>query len=98
MQEETYNRLLDERVGEIPKISKEIDFNNLTYCFKGPGIAPINFLKFRGLLHISKEIKNDNILLQKAEVEQKQFESEIGEIKEGIQRQVRISVRYKRKY
>ena len=54
--------------------------------------------KFRGLLHISKEIKNDNILLQNAEVEQKQFESEIGKIKEGIQRQVRISVRYKKKY
>ena len=52
--------------------------------------------KFRGLLHISKEIKNDNILLQNAEVEQKQFESEIGKIKEGIQRQVRISVRYKK--
>ena len=98
MQEETYNRLLDEIVVEIQKISKETDFNNLTYCFKGPGIAPIIFLKFRGLLNISKKIKNDNILLQKAEEEQKQFELEIGEIREGIQSQVRISVRYNKKY
>ena len=31
MQKETYNRLLGERLNEIQKISKEIDFNNLLF-------------------------------------------------------------------
>ena len=43
------------------KISKEIDLNNLTYDFKSSNIALINFIRFRGLLHILKEIKNGNI-------------------------------------
>ena len=48
MEKEAYNRLLDERLDEIQEISKEIDFNNLTYYFKTPGNAPINFIKFKG--------------------------------------------------
>ena len=35
-QKEFYNRSLNERLDEIQKISKEIDFNNLTYYFKIP--------------------------------------------------------------
>ena len=68
---------------EIQKICKEIDFNNLFYYFKGPNIAPINFIRFRGPLHIFKGIKNGNILLQKAEKEQEQFKSNLVEITEG---------------
>ena len=68
---------------EIQKICKEIDFNNLFYYFKGPNIAPINFIRFWGPLHIFKGIKNGNILLQKAEKEQEQFKSNLVEITEG---------------
>ena len=50
---------------EIQKLSKEIDFNNLTYYFKGPDIAPINFIRFRGPLHIYKGIKKMLIYYQK---------------------------------
>ena len=39
---------------EIQKIGKEIDFNNLTYYFKSPDIAQINFVRFRGPLNIFK--------------------------------------------
>ena len=67
---------------EIQIICKEIDFNDLFY-FKGPNIAPINFIRFRGRLHIFKGIKNGNILLQKAEKEQEQFKSNLVEITEG---------------
>ena len=33
---------------EILKISREINFNNLIYCFKGLGITSKNFVEFRG--------------------------------------------------
>ena len=33
---------------EIQNISREINYNNLTYYFKDPGISPINFSKYRG--------------------------------------------------
>ena len=54
MQEKFLNRLLDEKMNEIQKISKEIDFNNLTYYFKSSNIAQINFVRFRGPLNIFK--------------------------------------------
>ena len=38
--------------GEIYSIGKKIDFNNLTYRFKGPKLAPIYFIDFRGPMHI----------------------------------------------
>ena len=38
--------------GEIYSIGKKIDFNNLTYRFKGPNLAPIYFIDFRGPMHI----------------------------------------------
>ena len=43
MQENFFNRLLGEKMDEIQKTSKKVDFNNLTYYLKGPIIAPINF-------------------------------------------------------
>ena len=50
---EVYNELFNERIVETCKISKEIYltywFNfNLTYPLKGPNIAPINFIEFKG--------------------------------------------------
>ena len=41
-----FNELSNEKIGEIYNISKEIDFNNLTYHFKGSNTAPINFIRF----------------------------------------------------
>ena len=67
VQKETYNRLLSKTLNEIQEISKEIDFNNLTYYFKTPGISWKSFIKFKGPLVFSKEIKKGNISLTKAE-------------------------------
>ena len=39
---EVFNELSNERIGEIYKISKEIDFSKLAYRFKGSNIAPMN--------------------------------------------------------
>ena len=47
-----FNELSIERVGEIYNISKEIDFDNLTYRFKVSNLAPINFIDFTGPMHI----------------------------------------------
>ena len=65
MHEKTYNELLKEKTSEIQKISNEIDYNNLIYYFKGPGISLINLIRYRGPLHIFNGIKNGNISLQK---------------------------------
>ena len=54
---EVFNELSNERIGEIYNISKEIDFNNLAYCYKGPNLALINFIDFRGPMHFHNEIK-----------------------------------------
>ena len=38
-------------MNERPNISKKIDFNNLTYQFKGSNIYPRTFIEFRNPLH-----------------------------------------------
>ena len=55
MQKEIYNRLLRGRLNKIQEISKEIDFNNLTYYFKTPGISSIYFIKFNNDLVVLKK-------------------------------------------
>ena len=45
-----------------------------------PNIAPINFIRFRGPLHIFIEIKNGITSLKKVEEDQKKFKSSLGEI------------------
>ena len=77
---EVFNELSNERIGEIYNIGKEIDFNNLTYHFKTSHTAPINFIHFRGPMHIYNETKNGNISIEKIEEDQKQFKSKLNEI------------------
>ena len=48
-----------------------------------PNIAPINFIRFRGPLHIFIEIKNGITSLKKVEEDQKKFKSSLGEITSG---------------
>ena len=73
----------NERIGDIYKISKEIDFNNLIYYFKGSNIAPINFIDFKGPMRIRKEIINVDAKIGKIEDDQKQFKSKLNEITTG---------------
>ena len=80
---EVFNELSNKRVGEIYNISKEIDFNKLTYHFNRSNTAPIYFIDFRGPMHIYNEIKNGNRLIEKIEKNQKQFKSKLNEITTG---------------
>ena len=42
-----------------------------------------NFIKFKGPFRFFKEIKSGNISLKKAEEDQNEFKSNLGEIKSG---------------
>ena len=55
---------------EIQYLSRQIDFNNLIYCYKGES-ASKNFVGFKGSLVFYKNIKEDHITLEKSEKKQK---------------------------
>ena len=59
-------------------MSDEIKFNNLTYYFKIQNLTPINFIAFRGQLHIYEEIKN--VSIKKVEENQKELRPKMNEI------------------
>ena len=54
-------------MSEMRNIGEQIDFDNLTYYFKGKNISPINFIGFRGPMHIYDNIKNGSTSLEKIE-------------------------------
>ena len=61
-------------------MSEKNNFNNLTYFFTNPNLAPIIFIGFRGSLNIYNEIGNGNISIKKAEEDQNKFKSSLSEI------------------
>ena len=68
---------------EIQKMSHKINLNNLIYYFRSSDLAPINFIGFRGPMHIYNEIKNGIISIKKAKEDQKKFKSGLSEITRG---------------
>ena len=54
---EMFDEFSNERMDEMRNIVEQVDFNNLTYYFKGKDISPINFIGFRGPMHIYNNIK-----------------------------------------
>ena len=58
-------------MGQIQKMSNEINFDDLTYCFTSPNLVPIKFMHCRRLLNIYNEIKNNNVSIKNAEGDQK---------------------------
>ena len=79
---EIYDKILEERMDEIIEMSDKIDFNNLTYNFKGQTNS-IKFDKFEGPMDIYDNIKNGNTTLQQVEKQQKDFKKELNEITSG---------------
>ena len=55
----------------------------MVYYVRGSNIAPINFIRFKGPLHIFNEAKNGNTSSKKVEKDQKMFTSSLGEITSG---------------
>ena len=67
---EIYNKILEERMDKILEMSKEIDYSNLVYHFKGP-THPVNFAIFGGPMYTYNQLKNGDISLQQVEKQQK---------------------------
>ena len=63
---EIYNKILEERIDEILKMSKEISYDGLVYDFKGP-TASINFGKYGCPMYIYGHMKNGEKVLQQVE-------------------------------
>ena len=70
------------RLAEI-KSSPKIDFNNLKYTYKDPNNNLMDFIGFKGPLHIFKSIYNGNITLEDLEKDQIKLKSDLGHIRHG---------------
>ena len=69
---EIYNEILEERMDEILKMSKEINYSRLIYDFKGP-TSSISFAKFGGPMYTYNQLKNGEKTLEQVEEDQKDF-------------------------
>ena len=67
---------------ESQDLSKQIDFHNLTYHYKGKTASKL-FIAFKGPPGFYKNIREGYITLEKAEEKQKEFKSYINEIVKG---------------
>ena len=83
LRQETYNKLFDEKLDEIQELSREIDYENLSYDFTTKASGPINFTGYNGPFTIFKKIRDGDISLKMAEEDQKDFKREFGQIKSG---------------
>ena len=79
---EIYDEILEGRMDEILKMSREINYSNLVYDFKGP-TPSINFAIFGGPMYTYNQLKNGEKTLQQVEEEQKKIKSELNEITSG---------------
>ena len=57
--------LLTKEMEEIQDLCKQVDFNDLTYYYKGKN-DPNNFVGFKALLNLYRSIKEGNVALEKA--------------------------------
>ena len=67
---------------ENQDLSKQNDFNNLTYHYKVKN-APKHFIGFKGPLRFYRNIKEGYITLEKAEEQQRELKLELNEIVKG---------------
>ena len=65
-QKKIYNRLLKEKTSEIYKISDEINYDDLIYCFKGSS-SPVSFIEYEDVSDIYVKSKNGDKTIQAAE-------------------------------
>ena len=67
---------------EILEMSREIDYSNLVYDFKG-ATRLINFAIFGGPMYTYDQLKNSKKTLQQVQEEQKYFQKDLNEITSG---------------
>ena len=88
-----YHKLLEERMDEILKMSREINYSNLVYDFKGP-TSWISFAIFGGSMYTYNQLKNGEKTLHKVEEEQKYFRKDLNEITSGNPKHKSSNQRY----
>ena len=76
---EIYDKILEERMNEILEMSREIDYYNLVYKFKGPTKA-ISFTKSGGPMYTYDQLKKGKKTLQQIEKEQEDFKKDLNEV------------------
>ena len=81
--QETYNKLVDEKLDEIQELSREIDYKNLNYDFTTKASAPVNFTGYNSPFTLFKKIRDGDISLEIAEEDKKIFKRKYGQIKLG---------------
>ena len=57
IRKEVYDKILEERINDILEMSKEINYGNLVYDFKGP-TPSISFTVSRGPMYIYNQLRN----------------------------------------
>ena len=67
---------------EILEMSREINYKNLVYDFKGL-TSSISFTKFRGPMYTYDQLKKSDKTLKQVEKEQTDFKTELNEITRG---------------
>ena len=75
-------RIANKRMEEIQDLSKQINFNNLSYHYTGKNDLK-KLIGFKGLLNFNRSIKESNITLEKPEEQQREFKSESKKIVKG---------------
>ena len=69
---EIYDKILQERIDEILEMSREINYNNLVYDFKGP-TSSISFTEFGGPIYTYDQLKNGDKTLQRQKKNKKKL-------------------------
>ena len=70
-------------LAKIRESYKLIDFNDLTYYFKDSRITSVDFIKFKGPLHIFKCVHNGDKDIENVEKEEIELKEDLGRIKQG---------------
>ena len=78
-----YGHFFLDGLAKIRESYKSIDFNDLTYNFKDSRIPSVDFIIFKGPLHIFQSIHNGDKIIENIEKEQIDFKRHLRGIKQG---------------
>ena len=81
-QKQLFNKLVDERLDEIPELDKNVNHDDSIYRYKGK-TPDETFDKYDNALNLLNKIKNGEIKLAEAKNDQIKLKSNLGQIKQG---------------
>ena len=81
---------------EILEMSRQINFNNLIYNFKGSSPS-IRFTEFGGPMYTYNQLKTDNKTLEQVEEQKNNSKWELGQVTSGDPEKIRKSIIYNKK-